>query len=110
MIRAKHIHKSLYNFQSHLFTMFIIISYISYIGIAVGIKILSPDSLSKLDYYTQIYVCLFLLYRFNPFRKIQFNELDRKIAFSAGVFLLSTTFINSFIKKYLSIILSFLDL
>jgi hypothetical protein len=110
MIHAKHIHRAFYHLQSNLFTIFIILTYISYIGIAIGVKILSPDSLNKLDYYTRIYVCLFLLYRFNPFRKIQFNELDRKIAFSAGVFLLSTTFINSFIQKYINLIISIVDL
>ena len=110
MIKTKHIHTVLYSLQTHIFTIFIVLTYLSYIGIAIGVQILSPDSIDTLDYYTKIYVCLFLLYRFNPFRKIKFNELDRKIAFSAGVFLLSTTFINTFLEKYIKVIMNAIDL
>jgi len=110
MIHTKHIHKALYNFQSHILTLFVILTYVSYIGLAVGIQVVSPHNLDTLDYYAKVYVCLFLLYRFNPFRTIEFNELDRKIAFSAGVFLLSTTFINDVIQKYTKIVLTAIDL
>ena len=110
MIHIKHIHKALYNVQSNALTVFVILTYVSYIGLAIGIQILSPENIDALDYYAKVYVCLFLLYRFNPFRKIEFNELDRKIAFSAGVFLLATTFINDVIQKYTKIGLSALDL
>jgi hypothetical protein len=44
---------------------------------------------------------LFLIIRFNPFRKVQFTELDGRIAFSAGVFLLATTAIDTVVKTYL---------
>lgn len=110
MIKTKHIHHVLYSLQTRIFTTFIVLTYLSYIGIAIGVQILSPESIDTLDYYTKIYVCLFLLYRFNPFRKIKFNELDRKIAFSAGVFLLTTTFINTFLEKYIKVIMNAIDL
>ena len=48
-----------------------------------------------------MYVSLFLLYRFNVFRKITFTDLDRKIAFSAGVFLFATTALNQTLTAYL---------
>ena len=105
-----HIKHTLYTAQSRLFNIFIIISYISYIALAVGIEVISPKNLDTLDYYVKIYICLFLLFRFNPFRKIKFNELDRKIAFSAGLFLLSTTVINVVMQKYSKILIPLLDL
>uniref|UniRef100_A0A6C0BBA7 Uncharacterized protein n=1 Tax=viral metagenome TaxID=1070528 RepID=A0A6C0BBA7_9ZZZZ len=105
-----YIHKALYHIQNNAFTLFIILSYISYIGLAIGIQIVSPDSLNKLDYYAKIYVSLFLLYRFNVFNKIKFNDLDRKIAFSAGIFLITTTIINDIIQKYAKVLLNFIDL
>jgi len=49
-----------------------------------------------------LYISLFLIYRFNPFRRVKFTGLDAKIAFSAGVFLLGTTAIDGIIKNYLS--------
>lgn len=102
--------KALYHIQNRGFTLFIIINYISYIGLAIGVKIISPEYLNKLEYYVKIYVCLFLLYRFNPFTKIVFNELDRKIAFSAGLFLLTTTIINTIIEKYAKVLLPSIDI
>jgi hypothetical protein len=41
---------------------------------------------------------LFLIWRFNPIRtNYELTELDRKIAFSAGVFILSTTALNNYL-------------
>ena len=50
----------------------------------------------------EIYVSLFLVYRFNPFKTNNtFSELDRKIAFTAGTFLLMTSTIGLYLKQYL---------
>jgi len=38
------------------------------------------------------------------FRTIKFTELDRKIAFSAGLFLFATTAINQYLTQYLTVI------
>lgn len=105
-----HINRAFYHVQNHAFSIFIIISYISYISLAIGIKIVSPDDLETLDYFAKIYVSLFLLYRFNPFNKIVFNELDRKIAFSAGVFLMTTTVINELVQHYAKVLVNLIDL
>lgn len=47
----------------------------------------------------QIYVCLFLLWRFNPFIKTKHTSLpitnfEKKIAFNAGFILLTSNIIN----------------
>jgi hypothetical protein len=39
------------------------------------------------------------LWRFNPFQKIKFNELDRHIAFSAGLVILTTTILNNYLIR-----------
>jgi hypothetical protein len=105
-----HIKNALYHVQSNLFNIFILINYLSFIALAIGIKIISPDNLNTLEYYTKIYVSLFLLFRFNPFRKIKFNDLDRKIAFSAGIFLITTTIISDIVQKYAHIAITSIDL
>ena len=91
--------KSLHNIQDRLFNLFIIISWILIIVSALGFSQEAPKFLSNLDYYVRIYVCLFLMWRFNPFRKYyEFTDLDRKIAFSAGLFILTTTALNQYLK------------
>jgi len=57
------------------------------------------DYYHTIDYYVKIYICLFLLVRFNPFQTIKFNELDRQIAFSAGLVILTTTLLNTYLMK-----------
>jgi hypothetical protein len=61
----------------------------------LGISVNAPQYLDELQYYVKLYVSLFLIYRFNPFRRVKFTGLDAKISFSAGIFLLATTAIKN---------------
>jgi hypothetical protein len=87
-------------YQNDAFTVFIILTYSVYILSAIGISKTAPSYLDDFDYYVKIYISLFLLWRFNMFRKIEFNELDRKIAFSAGLFLFTSTAVYSILTDY----------
>lgn len=91
----------LHSFQNKMFDFIVYITWILYIIIALGISANAPQYLDDLQYYMKIYISLFLIYRFNPFRQINFTDLDGKIAFSAGFFLLATTTINTLIQPYL---------
>jgi len=95
------IHNNLYKVQNFWFNVFIVLTYFLYILFAVGIFKSAPQYLEALDYYVKIYISLFLLWRFNPFRKIHFTDLDRKIAFSAGIFLFTTSAVNQILTNYL---------
>ena len=89
------------SFQERLFDIFIYTSYFLIIISFLGVSETAPKFLNSLDYYVRIYICLFLIWRFNPLRsRYEFTNLDRKIAFSAGLFILTT----SAIKTYLEII------
>jgi len=94
--------KKIYDVQNRAFDIFIYISWILYFAILFGVSVNAPTYLDTVDYYAKLYVSLFLLYRFNVFRKITFTELDRKIAFSAGVFLFATTALNQILTRYLT--------
>ena len=92
--------------QDNLFTIIMIISYLLVVISALGLSASAPEYLKLLDYYLRIYICLFLIWRFNPFRKylpifkepfIRFNNLDRKIAFNAGLFILTTSILNNYV-------------
>ena len=92
----------IYNFQNISFTLIILTFYILYAISILGLSRNAPDYIQTLDYYVKIYICLFLIYRFNPLRnRIVFTELDRKIVFSAGLFILTTTAINNVALYYL---------
>lgn len=87
-----------YYFQDIFFNIFIVISYILLIFSFLGLSNNAPKYLKTLDYYIKIYICLFLILRFNPLRQFdKFTNLDRKIAFSAGLFIFTTTELNNYI-------------
>ena len=94
-------YKNVHVFQYKVFTIIIYLTWALYIAIALGLSAKAPQYLTDLQYYVKIYVSLFLILRFNPFRRVKFTNLDAKIAFSAGLFLLATTAIDSILKTYL---------
>ena len=93
--------KDLHNFQSNFYNIVMYITWLLYFAVALGLSVNAPKYLDTLKSFMKLYVSLFLIYRFNPFRKVKFTKLDAKISFSAGVFLLGTTAIDVIIKNYI---------
>ena len=93
------INDKLFNIQHNLFNLFLFTTYFLIIIIYLGLSTSASSYLYTIEYYMRIYICLFLIWRFNPFRKIEFTELDRKIVFSAGLFILTTTALNQYVIK-----------
>jgi hypothetical protein len=104
--------KPLYNLQYKTVT---ILSYIFKFGFFLyitGLLTYKPPFLLQINFCLKILVALFLIYRFNSHRnhQIRFTELDRKVASSAGLYILVVSFadiidqyteeIRSFIIKY----------
>ena len=89
----------LYRINEASFNLFIMISYVLIAMTYFGFFNSATTYLDTLNNYANIYICLFLIWRFNPFRKIDtFTDLDRKVAFSAGIFIITTTVINQYIN------------
>ena len=102
--------KDLHFLQEKIFIFIIYTTWLLYFLIALGISANAPQYLDDLQYYVKIYVSLFLIIRFNPFRRVRFTQLDARIAFSAGLFLLATTAINKILLTYLQDIKSYLGI
>ena len=93
--------KKLNDFQERIFDIFIYFSYFIIIISFLGFSNTSPKFLETIDYYIRIYICLFLIWRFNPLRKIDnFTDFDRKIAFSAGMFIITTSALNQYLVYF----------
>jgi hypothetical protein len=92
---------SVYNFQAKIYDKVIYFTYFLMIVSALGMSEYAPTYLSHLHSVVNIYICLFLIWRFNPFRKkIKFHDLDRRVAFSAGLFILTTTMLNIYLVQF----------
>jgi hypothetical protein len=86
------------DYQYKFFNFVIIILYLLVISSFLGIFDNANDYFKDVDYYFKIYICLFLIWRFNPFRNVDtFTHLDRKIAFNAGILIFTTTVLQSYI-------------
>jgi hypothetical protein len=96
-----------YKFQENFFNIITIITYLLYFLIIFGLSAKAPEYLTNLNSYLTIYISIFLLYRFNPFRRVEFTNLDKNIVFTAGFFLFTTTIINALLITYLENIKSY---
>jgi hypothetical protein len=81
-------------------TLFIFLTYSILLIYTLGLFDKGKEYLTILDSYMKIYVSIFLIIRFNPFTKNEFNDLDRKFAFTSGMLILSTSAIAQFGEKY----------
>jgi|TARA_B110000285_G_scaffold43900_1_gene48838 hypothetical protein len=61
---------------------------IAYGLIFIGVIYINPDYLYKFKTSMQLIVCVFLIYRFHPYRKHVLGEYDARIIFSSAMFLL----------------------
>ena len=89
----------LLDLQHNLFSLVMLVSYILIVAVYLGLSSNASSYLETIDYYLRIYISLFLILRFNPFMTIVFSELDRKIVFSAGLLIFTTTALNKYIVK-----------
>jgi hypothetical protein len=93
-----------YKIHENIYDFIIYFTYFLYFAIALGISAAAPKYLDLVNYYIKIYTSIFLILRFNPFTKIKFTSLDKKVAFTAGIFVLLSTFpIYKILISYLNI-------
>ena len=102
------LNKQLNDVQLKIFMFSVLCSYILLIISFLGLSTQAPIYLKTIRYYVQIYICLFLLWRFNPLRNVKtFTLLDQKVAFSAGLFILTTTVLYEYINMIKNYMLHF---
>ncbi len=90
----------IHEFQERLYDIIVYGTSLIYIALIIGLINDKPKYLTIINDYLPIYISLFLILRFNPYRHVKFTELDRKIAFAAGFFILTTSIINNVVLEY----------
>ena len=67
----------------------------------IGFLDFKPHWFLEFNFFVKACLGLFLIYRFNPYRKykISFTELDRKICYSCGVYIIVISFVD-YLNKY----------
>jgi len=87
-------HKKKINYHFIFFNTLIYFNWIFIILTLLGISFINPYYSVLLSFIIRIYVCLFLIIRFNPFynftpyNNFHFTKLDKKVAFTGGLTIL----------------------
>ena len=100
------------DFQHFIIDWMGYIIFFVFILLFLGIIQKEPTYFIETIFIFKLFLALYLIYRFNDFRKnIKFTELDRKVCFTAGTYLLLFSFadlihdysikIKDFLKPYL---------
>ena len=90
--------KFIYNLELNIITIFSWITKIVIFLYIIGFYDNKPLMFVSINFTFKIIIAFFLIYRFNNFRKnqIRFTELDRRVAFSAGAYIILLSFIDIF--------------
>ena len=84
-----------------LYNFYLILSYFLYIAILFGVSFVSSFYLDTLNSIVKVLISLMLIYVFNPFKKkTELTSFEKDIIFSAGIYLLLTTFIGEYLVSY----------
>lgn len=92
---------SFHKIQTVMFNYSIMIVYILVALTYFGVFASAPQYLDILHSAIKMYISLFLILRFNIWSNVEFTPLDKRIAYSAGVYLFTSTILMSILVKYL---------
>jgi hypothetical protein len=98
--------KTIYNLEHAFITYFSYITKVITFLFIIGFFNKKPSSFIEINFFIKVIIALFLIYRFNKYReKVVFTELDRKVVYSAGMYILTISFID-IIEHYIGFIRS----
>jgi hypothetical protein len=88
-----------------MYKYFLYISYVLFILSLLGITLFKTNYLDILNKLIKIYIAVILIIRFNPFITAKLDkqniEFDREISFSAGILLLLSMIVTTYITQIL---------
>lgn len=88
--------KKFYDFELKFLTYFSVVTKLTVLLFLFGIFQNKPFILIQFNFVIKVILALFLIYRFNSYRKykIEFTELDRKVCYSAGIYIILISFLD----------------
>ena len=84
----------------HYYIYGIISMHVIYFSALFGIVTIGQSYLRLFNIVIQLFICVFLMFRFHPFRKHDLREYDSKIIFGSAAFLLVNLGSVEFLKSF----------
>ena len=88
------------NYFGHYYFHMVVLMHVIYICVFIGIISFNSLFLKTFNILIQTFVCLFLLFRFHPYRHHKLREYDANIIFSSAGFLLFNMILVEFFSVY----------
>jgi hypothetical protein len=82
-----------------------LVPYYVYILALFHIYAIQPNYLTQLNIAIQVFICVFLVIRFNPFRTHYFKEGDALMIFGSATFLLLNLGFIEIVKPYMPMVI-----
>jgi hypothetical protein len=89
-------------YYSSVYLTIMMFMHISYALIFIGLIQYKIELINYIHYGIQIFICLFLIARFHPFREHSLSKLDVNIIFSSAIILLTNIGITGLFIQYFS--------
>jgi len=88
--------KDFYNFEVKFLQYFSFITKLTVVLFIIGFFQSKPMLIIQFNFIVKVILAAFLIYRFNNYRKhkIVFTELDRKVCYSAGIYIILISFFD----------------
>ena len=80
----------------------LVLLHVLYIGTYIGIIRYNVKYVDYLNIGVQLFICLFLIIRFHPFRKHDLKEFDGDIIFGSAIYLLINLGLTEYVLHYLN--------
>lgn len=87
----------------------IYLAHLLYVVSLIGAIYIDPKYIKILNIITQTFICLFLLVRFNPFRRVKLHQYDSKIIFWSGLLLANNLIATELSNTYFGKIINNID-
>lgn len=78
----------------------IFLLHFAYLLVFVGVIKYTPTIINNISIFIQLFICLFLIVKFHPYRKHELKEFDSTIIFGSALFLLTNLGITEYLKNY----------
>jgi len=90
--------------EENVFIYITLLIHLVYILTAIGLLEEKPQLLDTIEFWLQVYISVFIIWRFNPYYPLKFTNFDRKIVFAAGTFIFTITIVNTYLEEHIDTI------
>ena len=85
-----------------VYVALIIMLYSCYFLLYVGIFYINPTYIKSLSIAIRLFICMFLLYKFHPFREHKLSYFDDKLIFASAILILTDMGITQYVVNIIA--------